>query len=510
MACHQQGMLHRLAAHGLVLVGVFSFGIAGLATEPTSGITTVPQAGFNLVVSELMSPTYAVLKLATPNHGWFAGTFTQLPIGQPVTFGLSMDGNDGVEPANVVKWKGLRPVMTYADPSQYMSYIGYTKTPDGHWIADDPFRSLANHDAGAGNVPVQQVMPPELAASFLSSDGATWYPWREMQQAQTITGINIFRTTDTFSSSTATVAMRVPYSYQYQQTFLERLQAAKSPGVTIDTVGQTPGGHALTIIRLEPPDPTVARQDRPTLLIYAREHATEHDSSWVVEGMLDWLMSEAPAAVAARQQNDWLLIPLLDPDEAVKARHCSADLYTAVDPIRPEALAYATYLVNWVDAGHRIELAVNLHNVECAEGQNLFAPLTNTRRQELTVTCQQQLFNAAQQAGFSVGRPQGWMYGLQSKRLAGWCWLSFGSFDLVLEVNSRAPISRLNVPRLRTLGSIIAASLTQFIDSTDFLPIRQEMTRRLAERQTQRAEWWRQENRSPQTRNTYDLLVLGY
>jgi len=485
--------------------------LAAFATEPGAGITAVPQEGFNLRVRELASPTYAVLTLDPPTHGWFAGTFTGLPTDQPVTFGFSMDGNDDyLTPADVSKWRGLRPVMSYADPLQYDSYVGYVKDETGHWQVDDPF-TPADRDAGTGTVPKQQVVPPDVAAQFLSTNGQVWYPWREVTEAQALTGVNVFRMIETFAHPTATVAMRVPYPCAYLHGMLERLQAAQRPGVYIDTLGTTPGGYPLTVIRLEPPDLATAPKDRPTILAYAREHATEPEGSWVIDGMLRWLLSDALDAKAARQQCDWLLIPLLDPDDAARAVYnAEANIFFPVGTIRPEAIAYATYLINWVDARHKLEVAITVHNIECNEGPNLFTPLINGNRETLIRQLDAALWEAAHQAGFAASQPSWSMVGLAKGRLAGWCYKVFHTLDLFYEVNGRAPTSRLSPVELREIGRLLAQHGMHVVTSESTGAVRAEIVKCLQDRETARAAWWQRTGRTTQTRANVDILTYGY
>lgn len=494
----------------LLLSGLLAVGGLAAAQDNASGLITVPHDGFNLVVTELLSPTYAILKLSVPNHGWFAGTFTNLPTEQPVTFGWSMDGNDDQYPADVTKWKGLRPVMTYADPTRYESYIGYTRRKDGRWIAANLFRTRKTADAGAGPLPSQTVIPEPLATQFLSTDGSTWYPWREMTTVQTLSNVNIFRVTETFVQPTATLAMRVPYTYTYLQAFLEQLRQAKPAGVTIDIAGLTPEQRQLVVIRLEPPHLQSASKERPTILIYAREHATEPEGSWVIEGVLQWLLSHDAAAKTARQQCDWLLIPMLDPDCAAQARCASGDLFNANATTRTEGVAYATYLVNWIDAGHRLEVVINLHNVECTEGPNLFTPMVNAARETQIRPLQQPFFTAADKLGFTTGQP-GWsMVGYASFRLSGWCYNVFRTFDMFYEVNGRAPLSRLNPVQLRQIGNLLAQHSYAVVGSPTMGSVRAEINKHLSEREVARNKIWQRNGRDAQSRTVGELLTYGY
>jgi len=487
--------------------------LAGTAgwTVDTPSITTIPRDEFNLTVSEMITPTYVVLKLTQKTHGWFAGSFEHLPVNTPVTLGLSMDGNDDDKtPADVSKWKGLRPVMTYADPTQYASYVGYTKRADGHWISDDPFTGADAPDAGTGPVPQQTTIPMEVAAQFLTPDGIAWYPWREVDEARALPGVNVFRMTHTFALPTATLAMRVPYPYGYEQACRERVNAANLPGVTIDALGKTPGKRELAIMRLEPPDVQTAPKDRPTVLMYAREHATEPDGCWVVDGALRWLISDDPDAKVARQQCDWLLISLLDPDEAAQSSYSGGDLFQAIAPIRPEALAYATYLIKWVDAGHQLALTINIHNVECNEGPNLFNPFTNRIREKEIGALNAHLWGIAQQAGYTTGQP-GWaMVGLANARLSGWCFQKFRTLDLFYEVNGRAPSSRLMPWRLQQLGRILGQQAAWVLQTADMAALRAEMQQFLVQRLDERARLWQREHRDIDSRNVVDILTYGY
>jgi len=254
-------------------------------------IATTSQDGFNLVVSEMITPSYACLQVSPPTHGWFAGSFTHLPVKTPVTLGLSMgEMRDGELDADVTRWLGLQPVMTYADPTQYAAYEWFRKDPQGRWISGDPFKVGEARYAGMELVPKQTVIPEEVASQFLSSDGAIWTPWREIDNVEVLPNVNIFRIRETYALPSATVAMRVPYTYTYLQDFLSRLQAAKLPGVTVDELGKTPGGRALQVIRVT--DPTDPQANRQSILVIAREHATEPAGSWVAHGMLQTLLSE--------------------------------------------------------------------------------------------------------------------------------------------------------------------------------------------------------------------------
>lgn len=209
----------------IILVLCLVLALAGNAAGPQEppAIDIIPSDGANLTLVDQLAPNRLLMELSPSVHNWFAGTFTNLPLGQPVTFGFSMTGKDSRgSVADVSKWRGLQPEMTYADPTRYESYEWFRKDARGHWISGDLCKPEAERDAGTGTVPDQQAIPGGLAAEFLSADGSYWSPWREVDATEVLTGVNIFRVTQTFHAPTATVAMRIPFTYTYLQEFLAR------------------------------------------------------------------------------------------------------------------------------------------------------------------------------------------------------------------------------------------------------------------------------------------------
>jgi len=481
-----------------------------IPAEAAPGIAIVPQDSFNIEINEFITPTYITVKVSPPTHGWFAGSFINLPIGTPVTLGFSMSGiADGTIDADVKKWRGLRPVMTYADPTSYSSYEWFTRDDQGRWVSGDPLKADEARFAGTGEVPDQNMVPAEVAEQFLSADRCYWQPWQDITDIEVLENVNIFRLRASFALPATTVAMRVPYTYTYHQALLRKIEDAQLSGVTIDIAGKSREGRELSVIRLESLD-APEKSGRPTILAYAREHATEPDTSWVVAGMLHWLISADPAARAARRQYNWLLIPLLDPDRAVHSVYSDGCNFLTTGNPGPEVLEYARYCAKWVDTGHRIEAAVNLHNVECADGQHVFVPLVNNERKPAIASCNTALFQTLGQHQFFTGKLDWCPTGYPYARFAGWCWRCFGTFDLAYEVNSRYPADPLSMARLDELGGLLAAHLAAWLNTREFAPIRAQIDNRLADRQHQREARLARSYGTPERKKIYSLLMYGY
>ena len=427
-----------------------------------------PLDGGNLQLEVLPADRF-VVTLASPAHNWFAGCFTNLPTSRPVVIGLSLVGNDTTgNRADVSKWQGLRPVISYADPAAYESYEWFEKMPDGHWRSGDPLKTGLARDAGDGPVPVQQAIPAPLATQFLTPDGRYWLPWREVDGAEALPNLNSFRMTQTFDAPTATLAMRIPFTYTYLQAFLGKLQAARLPGVSVDVIAHTREQRALQVIRVTDPTPTDATPT--TMLLIAREHATEHAGSWALLGALQALLADTPQARALRKNTTWLFIPIEDPDGSA---HATFDDLTEMFAIsqeeraaHPEVTAYARYITDYIYSGHSIDIAVSLHNVEANEAMQVTSPFVNSRNAAFALDFNRRYFAALSAQGFRPADPSApWNTGFVPFRLYGWCAEAFGTFDLAFEVNDRYPERRLALPQLQTIGAVLAQSLVSWTAS---------------------------------------------
>ncbi len=507
---HATGTLKQL---GILTAG--APGAPGANTSPKRvPITMVDSDSFNLAIAQVMNDDFLTMKLIVPAHNWFAGTFTNLPTDKAMTISWSMNGNDTVgNIANVHKWAGLRPLYTYGDPTKYATYEWFMKDEQGRWQSSDPCKTGDAALAGFGNVPEQQVVPAEIAPEFLSPDGRYWSAWGEIGQTKTYPDENIIRITQQFAYPTATVAMRLPFTYTLLEQFIQRLQTAKLPGVFIDEIGKPTKDRLLQAIRLEDPNLAARTATHRTVVIIAREHGTEAASSWALFGALHGLLS-APGNGDIRKDTTWIFIPIEDPDSSASATfdNLSSRFNDIADPALPkEVLEYEKYFADYVNAGNSIDLTVALYNIEADEGPNILSPFLDLRCQSQTLPINKLLFDNLTAAGFITAAPdQPWDQGWINNRLYGWCALQFGSANLAFEVNDRYPLHRLDSARMSQLGATLAQSLSTWLATPDGQQFHQALCDKLADRAKQRAAYFKDNGRDPNNRNGSDICLHSY
>ncbi len=134
--------------------------------------------------------------------------------------------------------------------------------------------------------------------------------WHRFSNAAFDSTSETFTISQIFSRDTVWVAYTVPYTFARLERFLTSV--GKHPAVTVGTFGHSVQGRTLYMVDVTEPGPGATA--RPTAWIIARQHSFETGGSWAVQGLLEFLTSSRPEAVAIRSQVNFKLCPLVNPD----------------------------------------------------------------------------------------------------------------------------------------------------------------------------------------------------
>lgn len=145
------------------------------------------------------------------------------------------------------------------------------------------------------------------------------------------------------------------------------------PHLASAEIGRTAEGRPMRLLTVA--DPNMPAASKKVVWLMARQHSWETGTSWVAEGALKFLLSSDERAARIRRRNIFKIIPMADPDGVarggVRFNKHGYDLnrnWDAVDPkLMPEIFAQRKAVLDWVDAGNRIDLFLTLHNTESAD-----------------------------------------------------------------------------------------------------------------------------------------------
>ena len=198
----------------------------------------------------------------------------------------------------------------------------------------------------------------ELKTVAISDDGKVWktvptesLPGNRVQVRVTLTGS----------------ALHVARMQPYRLSDLDRLLASIRANtlVHIETIGQTAGGRDLEIVRIG----SAAAPRR--VFVRARAHPWEAGSSWVMQGLIERLLSGDDEVTRFLRTYSVSVLPMANKDGVarggtrfnLRGKDLNRDWDRPADPaLSPENAALERWLEREIAAGRKPDLAMELHN----------------------------------------------------------------------------------------------------------------------------------------------------
>uniref|UniRef100_A0A914ZSG6 Cytosolic carboxypeptidase 1 n=2 Tax=Parascaris univalens TaxID=6257 RepID=A0A914ZSG6_PARUN len=144
------------------------------------------------------------------------------------------------------------------------------------------------------------------------------------------------------------IAYHFPYTYSFLQTSLEsmdmHLNKVSSAYMRTDKLCDSLAGNAVPVVTITAAGTREEVERREIVIFSARVHPGESNASWMMHGVVEFLLSAATAAAELRKNFVFKLVPMLNPDGVVNGNHrCSLagiDLNRVWD--RPSASLHPT------------------------------------------------------------------------------------------------------------------------------------------------------------------------
>uniref|UniRef100_A0A4X2LVS0 Cytosolic carboxypeptidase 1 n=1 Tax=Vombatus ursinus TaxID=29139 RepID=A0A4X2LVS0_VOMUR len=128
-------------------------------------------------------------------------------------------------------------------------------------------------------------------------------------------------------------AYHYPYTYSTLQMHLQKLESSHNPQQIYfrqDVLCETLSGNSCPLLTITAmPESNYYEnicqfRNRPYIFLSARVHPGETNSSWVMKGTLEYLMSSNPTAQSLRESYIFKIVPMLNPDGVINGNHrCS-------------------------------------------------------------------------------------------------------------------------------------------------------------------------------------------
>lgn len=141
------------------------------------------------------------------------------------------------------------------------------------------------------------------------------------------------------------------------------------PDVAHSVVGQSVQGRDIDLLTITA-DPDAPHPDRLGFWIIVREHAAEVTGSWMLEGFMDFMLSDDPRAESLRDRSVTNVIPMINPDGVAIGNYRDNAMGVNLNVVwgHPassectEVAAVTDAIGAWVDEGNSFDLFVSLHS----------------------------------------------------------------------------------------------------------------------------------------------------
>jgi hypothetical protein len=115
-----------------------------------------------------------------------------------------------------------------------------------------------------------------------------------------------------------------PYTYTDLVTDLNEIQQRKLNYVSRNTLCRTIAGNKCEYLTISNRVPVEMDRKKKGVIITARIHPGESNSSWMMKGVIDFLISDSPQAIELRNKFIFKVVPMLNPDGVINGNYrCS-------------------------------------------------------------------------------------------------------------------------------------------------------------------------------------------
>ncbi len=281
------------------------------------------------------------------------------------------------------------------------------------------------------------IQNSDATRPMYSYDNKIWYRFTEIESPQR----NVFR--KTYSEDSVYVAYYVPYSVSQ---LIEKINSlGNNPFVKIDTIGFSEQNRPLMVLKLT--DFTIPDSQKIFIWTHGRTHPSETPSSYHLDGMIDYFLSDDEIASFLRTKIVWLVLPFINPDgvflgkSRVNANNIDLERSWNLSPEQTpkEVLFTKNYLQNILSRS-RIHVALNMHSQ--VANYATFWIHTASSTSEYFYRKQLQFANL-QSANSDFIKPSDYSYSnLQPYFPEGWMWANYG--DQIMALTYETPYTKFS------------------------------------------------------------------
>lgn len=281
------------------------------------------------------------------------------------------------------------------------------------------------------------IQNSDATRPMYSYDNKNWIRFSEIESPRK----NYF--SKVFTEDSVYVAYYVPYTVN--QLYEKINQLNNNPFVKIDTIGFSEQNRPLIVLTLT--DFTVSDSQKIYIWTHGRTHPSETPSSYHLDGMINYFISDDDVAAFLRTKIKWIVLPFINPDgvflgkSRVNANNVDLERSWNLTPQQtPKEVLYTKNFLQNILSQNRVHIALNMHS----QVANFATFWIHTASSTSEYFYRRQIqFANLQSANSDFIKPLDYSYSnLQSYFPEGWMWTNWG--DQIMALTYETPYTRFS------------------------------------------------------------------
>lgn len=228
------------------------------------------------------------------------------------------------------------------------------------------------------------------------------------------------------------------WGYGYDQLLTDLENWENSEQVEISSIGHSVEGRPLWELKLT--DPGIPDSDKATIYLHARTHAAEVQSTWVINAIIEFLLSDAVEAEIIRSKCIFYLLPMYNPDGVEleyprqNANNIDIESNWYSPEIQPEVISLRARFQLLMSSPSPIDIALNMHSAFACKRYFVYHHENGTSQQ---FTELERSFISGVKGYYPDGIEAwdyyiSWTNGTPLKYPESWWWTNFGASVMAL------------------------------------------------------------------------------
>jgi hypothetical protein len=179
----------------------------------------------------------------------------------------------------------------------------------------------------------------------------------------------VYSFTYTFPSDTAYICTHPAFNNEMMDTYLDTLQLNPKV-VTRSTIATSVQGRPVDMVQLT--DPSYPDTTKLGVWLISRQHASELPGWYVLQGLMNWLLSNDPHAIEVMKHMIFNIVPLMNPDGVYLGKYRTTSLNidlnrqwnNANQATEPSVYAVTQQVNSWVNSGKNFSYFNDFHSTK--------------------------------------------------------------------------------------------------------------------------------------------------